>query len=74
MGFMLRTILLAAWQTSAAGSMRDPEAAIGMLEAQYYQQVDRINAIDPGQLGFVAPKDVQYVAAAVLPDLSFAAR
>jgi hypothetical protein len=62
--FMVATIYFAAWQTQAVSSVRNTESAIGNLEANYYQTVNRLSALDPSSLGYVTPVDVEYVAEA----------
>ncbi len=61
---MVTTIFFASWQSQAVSSIRDSEGRIGNLESQYYSTINSVSSIDPSSLGFVAPTDVEYVAAA----------
>jgi len=73
LGLVVTTVLFATWQTQAASSISDAEAAIGSLEERYYAQVGSLDSTNPYSLGFVQPAHVEYVAAANLPTgLSFA--
>lgn len=73
MALVVTTIVFATWQTQAASSISDAQAAIGTLEAQYYASIGSLDSTNPYSLGFVQPKQVEYVAASNLPDgLTFA--
>jgi hypothetical protein len=73
LGLVVTTILFATWQTQALSSIRDSQAAIGLLEAKYYASIGTLDSTNPYSLGFVHPAHVQYVAAANLPEgLTFA--
>jgi hypothetical protein len=70
---VVTTILFATWQTQAASSISDAQAAIGTLEAKYYASVGSLDSTNPYSLGFVQPTQVEYVAASNLPhNLTFA--
>jgi hypothetical protein len=64
-GLMVTTIFFAAWQTQAVSAVRTTESAIGNLEANYYETVNRLGALNPSTLGYVAPAQVEYVAETV---------
>lgn len=73
LALVVTTILFATWQTQAASSISDAEAAIGALETRYYASVGSLDSTNPASLGFVHPAHVEYVAASNLPDgLTFA--
>jgi len=73
LGLVVTTVLFATWQTQALSSIRDGQAAIGMLETQYYASIGTLDSTNPYSLGFVRPAHVEYVAASDLPDgLTFA--
>lgn len=73
MALVVTTIVFATWQTQAASSISDAQAAIGTLETQYYASIGALDSTNPYSLGFVQPTQVEYVAAANLPDgLTFA--
>ena len=70
---VITTILFATWQTQASSAISDSQAAIGALETQYYASVGSLDSTNPYSLGFVQPTQVEYVAAANLPNnLTFA--
>ncbi|HVW71762.1 MAG TPA: hypothetical protein VHB93_01260 [Candidatus Paceibacterota bacterium] len=64
------TVYLASEQTRLGSQIGDTEASIGTLEASYYQQVTKIDAIDPAALGFVQPQAREYARAATAPVLT----
>ena len=68
MALVVVTILFATWQTQAASSISDAQAAIGSLETQYYASVGALDSTDPTTLGFVQPAQIVYVAAANMPE------
>lgn len=73
MALVVVTVVFATWQTDATSSISDAQAAIGTLESQYYASIGSLDSTDPATLGYVQPKDVEYVAASNLPDgLTFA--
>ncbi|HEV7121478.1 MAG TPA: hypothetical protein VGN56_01470 [Candidatus Paceibacterota bacterium] len=73
MALVVTTIVFATWQTQAASSISDAQATIGTLESQYYASIGSLDSTNPYSLGFVQPKQVEYVAAANLPEgLTFA--
>jgi hypothetical protein len=45
---------------------------IAALEHKYYSGVDRLESTDPYSLGYVQPKQVEYVTAAPVNNLTFA--
>ncbi len=59
---VVTTVFFATWQTTAVSAVRDNESKIATLEAQYYATMNHINAMNPSSMGFVMPKDVEYVA------------
>lgn len=67
---VVTTIFFASWQSQAVSTIRTSESTIGNLESQYYSTINSVSSIDPSSLGFVAPTDVQYVAAASVKDTS----
>ncbi len=67
---VVTTIFFASWQSQAVSIIRTSESTIGNLESQYYSTINSVSSIDPSSLGFVAPTDVQYVAAASVKDTS----
>ncbi len=70
---VVTTIVFATWQTQAASSISDAQAAIGTLETRYYAAIGSLDSTNPYSLGFVQPTHVEYVAASNLPDgLTFA--
>jgi uncharacterized membrane protein YukC len=71
---MISTIFFATWQTQAMSSITDAQSNIANLESNYYAVTNRISQINPTQMGFVEPSDVQYVAEATngTTGLSFA--
>lgn len=72
---MVTTIFFASWQSQAMNTIRTNESRIGNLESQYYSTINNVSSIDPSSLGFVAPTDVEYVAAANTPsNLTFAGK
>jgi hypothetical protein len=58
------TIFFASWQTTATQSLRSTEGQLGTLEANYYTAMDHASSLNPTQLGYVTPKEVQFVPAA----------
>jgi hypothetical protein len=73
---VVTTVFFASWQTTAVSSVRDNESKIATLEAQYYSTMNHINSLSPSSMGFVMPKDVQYVAEtqSTAANLSFAGK
>ncbi len=67
---MVATVTLATWRTDLAGSVRDTEYAISMLESEYYAAIENIGNIDPSAIGLVKPVAVTYVAMTLPPGLS----
>ena len=67
---VIATIFLANWQTEMAGRVNNAEAAIGALEAQYYEAIARVNAEDPAQYGFVLPAKKEFARAADAPSVT----
>ncbi len=67
---VVTTIFFASWQSQAIGTIRTSESTIGNLESQYYSAINSVSSINPTALGFVAPTDVEYVAAASPQDFS----
>jgi len=63
-GLVISTIFFATWQTQAVSTITDAQSNIANLESNYYSITNRISQIDPTQVGFVEPSDVQYVAEA----------
>jgi hypothetical protein len=69
---VVTTIVFAAIQTNLAQHIQEQRMAIGKLETKYYQAIATLDQADPYALGYVKPRDVQYVSAAKLPNLTFA--
>ncbi len=67
---VIATIFLANWQTEMIGRVNDAEASIGVLEAQYYEAIARMNAEDPAQYGFVLPSKKVFARAADAPSVT----
>ncbi|CAN5729994.1 hypothetical protein BH11PAT2_BH11PAT2_06890 [soil metagenome] len=69
---MVTTILLAALQTQLAQNIQDKQMAIGKLETSYYAAIGEMDSTDPHALGYVTPKNVQYITAASQTGFAFA--
>lgn len=69
---IVTTILYAALQTQLAQNVQDKRMQIAKLESSYYASVASLDSTDPHALGYVTPQHVQYIAAAALPNLTFA--
>jgi hypothetical protein len=69
---IIAAILFAALQTQLAQNVQSTRMEIGKLESTYYTGVAQLDSTDPHALGYVTPSHVQYVAAAQLPNLTFA--
>ncbi len=69
---MVATVLFATLQTQLAQEVQQKHMQIASLERAYYGKVAELEATDPSTLGFVMPKNVRYVSAAPLPNLTFA--
>jgi len=67
---VIATIFLANWQTEMVSRVNDAEASIGMLEAEYYEAIARVNAEDPAQFGFVRPAKKEFARAADAPSVT----
>ena len=61
MALVVTTIFFATWQTEAMSSVRSIEGHIGTLEANYYTAISHASALNPFNLGYVAPRQIQYV-------------
>jgi hypothetical protein len=71
-GLMITTIFFASWQTQLARGIDDTRSRIQALETRYYDEIAKLDSTDPGSVGLVAPKKVEYVVAARMPGLTFA--
>jgi len=74
LGLIGSTAVFATIQTNLERSIHETKIAIGEIEREYYDQVSRLNSLDPLTYGFVKPTDVRYVAKKDLPDISFMGR
>lgn len=67
---MVVTVSFAAWRTDLAGQISETEAAIAVLEADYYDSIERIGATNPEALGLTKPVSVTYAAMVAAPTVS----
>lgn len=67
---MVVTVTLAAIRTDLASSLRDTENAIALLEADYYESIERIGATDPASYGLGKPASVTYAAMVQAPTVT----
>lgn len=70
MVLMVSTVIFAAVETKLSSVIHKTRTDIGMIETKYYDEISRVNAIDPGAMGYVKPKQVVYVTAVHTAGLS----
>jgi hypothetical protein len=68
------TVIFAGIQTNLARSMQEIKGSIASLETSYYSKITEFSTLDPKSIGFITPKNVEYISAISSSGLTFAGK